>query len=94
MKNTNAKMEALIPFSIEKGWRPMSDDKINIKLSFELVYEDWQIMQENLTYMNQQTNRDDDLSDHMMTMITYAIHQLYEARTGEKFVLRMERQKN
>lgn len=94
MKNTNARMEAVVPFPIVPNWKPSPNEKVHVKLEFDLVFEDWEAFEESREYMNDHMQTDDDRGDHMLALITYAIHQAYEMRTGKKWTLRMDRKGN
>lgn len=94
MHNTKAKLEAIVPFPLVDNWKPSATDKVHINLEFDLVYEDWELFKESRDFMNEHLGRDDDNGDHMLSLITWAIHQAYEQRTGKPFVLRMDRPKN
>lgn len=94
MKNTKSKLEALVPCSIFDDEEPSPEDKVHINLSFDLTYEDWLLFKESREFMNEHMKRDDDSGDHMLSLITWAIHKAYEERTGKPFVLRMDRPKN
>lgn len=94
MTNTKAKLEAIVPFSIWEGEEPLAEDLCHLTLSFDLTYEDWLLFKESRDFMNEQMKRNDDYGDHMLSLITWAIHRAYEDRTGKPFVLRMDRPKN
>lgn len=94
MKNTKAKLEAIVPCSIWEGEEPSPEDLCHLTLSFDLKYEDWLLFKESRDFMNETMNRDDDNGDHMLALITWAIHKAYEERTGKPFILRMDRPKN
>lgn len=94
MKNTKSKLEAIVPCSIWEGEEPSAEDLVHINLSFDLAYEDWVLFKESRDFMNEHMNRDDDNGDHMLSLITWAIHKAYEERTGKPFILRMDRPKN
>lgn len=94
MNKTNAIMTAQVPFPIDANYKISPNEKCHIQLEFDLVYEDWQLFKEHQAYFNEHNQTEDDMGDCMLGLITWAIHQMYEARTGKKFVLRMDRKSN
>lgn len=94
MNKTKAKLEAIIPVSIWEDEPTRPTDKVQLEFKGEITYEDWQIFEENLKYFNEYTGEKNSMSDYMLALITWAIHKGYEDRTGKKFTLRMDRQKN
>ena len=91
MKSTNAVLEAKeTAYATPDG----IDTRVAISLKCDLVLEDWELFKESQAFMNEQMDIEEDEADHMLALITWAIHQAYEARTGKPFVLRMDRPKN
>lgn len=94
MHNTKAKLEALVPFPLRDDWTPSKEDKVHLKFEADITYEDWRLFLDSKDYMNEHMQRDDDMGDHLLSLITWAIHQAYEQRTGKPFTLRMDRKPN
>ncbi len=69
-------------------------DTMTLKMVFELRKEDWKILADSMSFLNEHTGQNNDMADMLLACLTWGIHQSYEARTGEKFVLRMDRPKN
>lgn len=67
---------------------------VNLKFDFNLVREDWVLFQLARAYLEEHIQEERDEGDFMLDLITWAIHRLTEERTGEPFVLRMDRPKN
>ena len=94
MTNTKAKLETIEQVSIFEDEPKSPNDIIHCKLEFDLVREDYDLFIQSKDFINEHTQRNDDRGDHMLALITWAIHQAYELRTGKPFTLRMDRPKN
>lgn len=94
MNNTKAKLEAIVPFALDAKEHISPDAKVHLTFEADITLEDWELFKTSQEYMNKVMERDDDMGDHMLALLTWAIHKSYEARTGKPFKLRMDRPKN
>ena len=94
MNTTNAKLEALVPVPLTDNEPVNRDEKVHFVFEADLVFEDWELFRESQAFMNDHMEEKSDMGDHMLALLTWAIHKAYEERTGKPFTLRMDRTKN
>lgn len=93
MNSTKARLTYETALNLETGNFELPD-KVHFTFEADLVREDFELLLESRDYMNQHMQEQSDTGDHMLALLTWAIHRAYEDRTGKPFVLRMDRPKN
>lgn len=91
MKTTKASIKVANKVSI---FAPDDVQSVHIDASFDLHPEDYDLLLDSRDFMNEHMGIEADTADHLLSLITWAIHLSYEERTGKPFTLRIDRENN